>query len=88
MEVTLDCAAKCKFDRKAAKRNGHKLDMIQCNVCAVWLHTKCVDLKKDTPVGVWPCLACRQIPKQIGDIAAALGSMDQLLPAFARSANR
>ena len=67
-----------QVDRKAAKRNGRKLDMIQCSVCAVWFHTECVDIKKDTPVGVWPCLACRQIPTKISDIAAALGSMDQL----------
>ena len=72
------CGEQCKFDRKAAKRNGRKLDMIQCSVCAVWFHTECVDIKKDTPVGVWPCLACRQIPTKISDIAAALGSMDQL----------
>ena len=72
------CGEQCKFDRKAAKRNGRKLDMIQCSVCAVWFHTECVDIKKDTPVGVWPCLACRQIPTKISDIAAALWSMDQL----------
>ena len=72
------CGEQCKFDRKAAKRNGRKLDMIQCSVCAVWFHTECVDIKKDTPVGVWLCLACRQIPTKISDIAAALGSMDQL----------
>ena len=73
------CGEQCKFDRKAAKRNGRKLDMIQCSVCAVWFHTECVDIKKDTPVGVWPCLACRQIPTKISEIAAALGSMDQLV---------
>ena len=73
------CGEQCKFDRKAAKRNGRKLDMIQCSVCAVWFHTECVDIKKDTPVGVWPCLACRQIPTKISDIAAALGSMEQLV---------
>ena len=61
------CGEQCKFDRKAAKRNGRKLDMIQCSVCAVWFHTECVDIKKDTPVGVWPCLACRQIPTKISD---------------------
>ena len=53
--------------------------MIQCSVCAIWFHTECVDIKKDTPVGVWPCLACRQIPTKISDIAAALGSMEQLV---------
>ena len=73
------CCEQCKFDGKAGKRNGRKLDMIQCSVCAVWFHTECVDIKKDTPVGVWPCLACRQIPTKISDIAAALGSMDQLV---------
>ena len=61
------CGEQWKFDRKAAKRNGRKLDMIQCRVCAVWFHTECVDIKKDTPVGVWPCLACRQIPTKISD---------------------
>ena len=69
----------CRFDGKAGKRNGRKLDMIQCSVCAVWFHTECVDIKKDTPVGAWPCLACRQIPTKISDIAAALGSMEQLV---------
>ena len=73
------CCEQCKFDGKAGKRNGRKLDMIQYSVCAVWFHTECVDIKKDTPVGVWPCLACRQIPTKISDIAAALGSMDQLV---------
>ena len=68
----------CKFERKA-KRNGRKLEMIQCSVCAVWFHTDCVDLKKATPVGVWPCLTCRLIPAQIRDIAAALTSLDGLI---------
>ena len=73
------CGEQCKFDKKAAKRNGRKLDMIQCSVCALWLHTECIDITKDTAVGVWPCLACRQIRTKISDIAAALGSMDQLV---------
>ena len=73
------CDEQCKFAGKAATRNGRKLDMIQCSIWAVWFHTECVDLKKDTPVGVWPCSACRHITTQIRDIAAAIGSMDQLV---------
>ena len=49
--------------------------MIQCSMCATWYHTDCVGLKKDTPVGIWPCITCRLIPEQIRTIATTLDAL-------------
>ena len=72
------CIEVCKYEHKT-KRGGRQLEMIQCSVCAGWFHTECVGIKKDAPIGVWPCTSCRLIPEQIKSIVNTIGSLTKTM---------
>ena len=72
------CIEVCKYEHKT-KRGGRQLEMIQCSLCASWFHTECVGIKKDAPIGVWPCTSCRLIPKQIKSIVNIIGSLTKTM---------
>ena len=44
-----------------------KVPMIQCSLCMSWYHEKCVGITNDQPVGIWLCIICREVPKNICD---------------------
>ena len=49
------CLDTCK-----KKQNG---EMIRCNLCMLWFHTKCVNC--DNSVGCWTCPGCRKMPEMV-----------------------
>ena len=78
MPVTLDCAVNNvgpKFDGKAGKRNGRKIDMIQCSVCAAFASV--IDAAKAkastvTVSSVCPRLKTADITNKIDAVNAGL----------------
>lgn len=61
------CVDDCEGDQ-----NG---DMIRCNLCMVWYHTKCVSC--DNSIGCWTCLKCRKMPDNVSMICSLLQNMQE-----------
>ena len=55
------CCDSCKV-KPASKK---KYDMIRCTFCMHWYHETCVGIRKDDPIGIWVCVSCRNVPKDI-----------------------
>ena len=58
-ENSYKCSDECKINPKSKKN----FDMIQCSMCMIWYHEKCVGISKNEPIGLWLCLTCREFPK-------------------------
>ena len=67
------CIEQYKFDHRT--KRSRQLDMIQRSMCAVWFNTDCVGIKKDVPIGVWPCTTYRLIPEQLRSIVDTPGAL-------------
>ena len=44
-----------------------------------WYHETCVGIKKDDPIGIWVCLACRKVPTGLKqDISSLRHEIDEI----------
>ena len=69
------CWDTCKVKTSSKK----KYDMIQCTFCLHWYHETCVGIKKDDPIGIWVCLACRKVPTDLKqDISSLKYEVDEI----------
>ena len=57
--------AKCSDTCKVKSTTKKQYDEIRCSFCMEWFHEACVGIKKDDPVGLWVCLICRNVPKDL-----------------------
>ena len=57
--------AKCCDVCKVKSTTKKKYDEIRCSFCMEWYHELCVGIKKDDPIGLWVCLVCRNVPKDL-----------------------
>ena len=48
-ENTYKCSDECKINPKSNKN----FDVIQCSMCMIWYHEKCVGISKNEPIGLW-----------------------------------
>ena len=64
----------CSHNREKKKPNK-TLEMIQCTVCWQWYHEDCVGIKKDTPIGSWPCPLCRLMPSHVKILTESISSL-------------
>lgn len=72
------CVENCKYERKE-KKNGKKLDMIQCSICCRWHHNDCVWLTRDAAPVMWPCPECCCVYKEISRIRESFSGTISLL---------
>lgn len=47
-------------------------DMIRCNFCQIWFHTRCITDDCDNETGFWVCSECRLLPTRIKNIESVL----------------
>ena len=60
----------CKYE--GVEKVNDTTDMISCCLCAGWFHTECVGLNKNDSDGVWPCLTCRNMFKEIQKVVSSM----------------
>ena len=63
---------------KVANRKEDK-DMIKCIMCMKWHHDKCVDIKKDDPLGAWTCYKCRKVSTNVDKLTDAVSNLTTLV---------
>ena len=69
------CCDVCKVKSGAKKT----YDQIQCVLCTAWFHEICVGIKKEDPIGVWACPACRNVPSEVKrDLNCLKQEVDQI----------
>ena len=63
--------------------------MIQCCLCAVWHHSKCVDIRDNDQSGFWPCPGYRHIASdmQRNTITHVLETINATMRQLAKSSN-
>lgn len=47
-------------------------DMIRCNFCQIWFHTRCITDDCDNETGFWVCSECRLLSTRITNIESVL----------------
>lgn len=72
-EEGLMCIKHCKYNGKEAGV------MLRCCTCAHWFHTKCIDLKEDEAVGIWPCHTCRFIAHDISQQQVTINKLMDII---------
>ncbi len=64
------CVSTCKFQ---GKDTDH---MVQCHLCQLWVHFKCVGEKEQEVIGLWCCHMCRNIGKAINSLHEKVSVLD------------
>ena len=76
------------------EQNSHKYtkSMVQCHLCQIWAHFKCIDDRKESDIiGIWCCKSCRKLPEttmQLCEIIDQLNRTVNILLKFANSINQ
>ncbi|CAC5415087.1 unnamed protein product [Mytilus coruscus] len=52
-------------------------NQIRCNFCQELFHERCVEVKRDDPIGFWTCPDCRKIPTLIKAMDKNFGVVSQ-----------
>ncbi len=73
----------CRYCIKNCKYNGkHKAAMVQCHLCQIWAHYDCVGEKEADVVGIWTCLNCRYLARNMDKVLCKVASLEASLKAL------
>ena len=65
--------------------------MVQCHLCQIWAHFKCIDEKESDIIGIWSCNSCRKLPKTTIQLCEKIDELNctvNILLEFANSINQ
>ena len=61
---------KCLFK---SDRDGR--DQVRCNICIIWHHIDCVNVKEEEMVMSWTCFECRDLPKDVKSLQTEIAQL-------------
>lgn len=79
------CFTDCKLERK------HNESMVQCHLCQIWAHFKCIDEEEDDVYSIWCCNICRKLPHKVEILCEKINELHRdmtIVLNYARSLER
>ena len=65
--------------------------MVQCHLCQIWAHFKCIDEKESDIIGIWSYNSCRKLPETTIQLCEKIDELNRtvnILLNFANSINQ
>ena len=65
----------CRGPECLFKRDRDGRDQVRCNICIIWHHIDCVNVKQEEMVMSWTCYECRDLPKDVKSLQTEIAQL-------------
>ena len=65
----------CRGPECLFKRDRDGRDQVRCNICIIWHHIDCVNVKQEEMVMSWTCYECRDLPKDVKSLQTEVAQL-------------
>ena len=70
-------------------KNNHKFtkSIVQCHLCQIWDHFKCIDEKESDIIGIWCSKSCRKLPETTMQLCEKIDELNRTVNILLKYAN-